>query len=223
VSCSPADCDCIDLGDIEVTFELPRACSVTVNVTYSGESSIGSGGPLAAGDAVAGARLRGQVTGALGGPADASACGDGPCGHATLDASGTATFVVPVIGDEPYVQLQASLSTTVNGTYHHYAGSLTVPGCTRGEDALTADVDLEVTHSSLGDLSGFIASLGAGPPGSGGTFGTGDGGNDDALGGPGCGCRVAPGPSPASSVAALLGMLAVALAAGARRSRRAPH
>jgi hypothetical protein len=225
VSCRPADCSCIDLGDIEVTFEAPRACSITVNVTYSGESLIGSGGPLAAGDAVVGAAISGQLTGALGGPAHASVCGDQPCGATTVEDGGQATFVVPVIGDAPNVELHARLQTTVDGAYHYYDGTLTVPGCTRDEDALSATVDLAVNHTSLGDLGGFIASLGAGPPGSGGsgsggTFNAGDGGVEDPLGGPGCGCRFTPASSPAESAAAFLGALVLTLGGAARRSRR---
>lgn len=235
VSCRPAVCDCVDLGDIEVTFEAPRACTITVNVTYSGDSVIGSGGPLAAGDAVVGASLQGQLTGMLGGPADPAVCGDQPCGYASIDASGSATFVVPVIGDEPNVKLDASLSTTVDGDYHYYEGSITVPGCARGETELSASVDLEVDHTSLGDLGSFISSLGAGPPGSGGSGSGGsgafggtfnddsDGGTDDPLGGPGCGCRVTPVSPPGSSAAALLGVLALALGRSARRARRVPR
>jgi MYXO-CTERM domain-containing protein len=230
VSCRPADCDCMDLGDIEVTFETPRACRVTVNVTYSGETVIGSGGPLAAGDAVVGASIQGQLTGAFGGPGNGAVCGDEPCGGTTVNASGSATFVVAVIGDEPQVKLDARLSTTVDGAYHYYEGSITVPGCSRDEEELSASVDLEVDHTSLGDLGAFIASLGAGPPGSGGsgggsgafggTFNDSDGGTDDPLGGPGCGCRVAPTSSPGSSWAAFLGALALALGRAARRTQR---
>jgi MYXO-CTERM domain-containing protein len=118
----------------------------------------------------------------------------------------------------------------VGGVYHYYEGSLTVDGCARGEDALSADVDLTTTHTSLGDLGGFIQSLGAGPPGSGGsgggsgsfggTFNQGDGGTEDPLGGPGCGCRFTPASSPVTSFAALLGALVLALGGAARRTRR---
>jgi MYXO-CTERM domain-containing protein len=228
VTCRAPACDCVDLGDIEVTFETPRACSITVNVTYSGRSVIGSGGPLDAGDAMAGASLKGQLTGALGGPADASVCGGEPCGYATLDEKGSATFVVPVIGDEPHVELNASLSTSVDGVYHYYDGSITVNGCSRDEDALAADVDLETTHTSLGDLGGFIESLGSGPPGGGGTGSGGSGpfggtfnddSTEDPIGGPGCGCRLTPASSPASSTSAVLGALAL-LYGAMRRSRR---
>jgi MYXO-CTERM domain-containing protein len=228
VSCRAPACDCIDLGEIEVTFETPRACTITVNVTYSGESVIGSGGPLARGDAVVGASLKGQLTGALGGPADASVCGGEPCGYANVDENGSATFVVPVIGDEPRVELSASLSTTVDGVYHYYEGSITVNGCSRDQDALTADVDLETTHTSLGDLGSFIDSLGAGPPGGGGSGSGGSGpfggtfndDTEDPMAGPGCGCRVTPAASPASSVSALLGALALVYGFATRRSRR---
>lgn len=226
-TCLPADCECLDLGDIEVTFERPRACTVTVNVTHSGESVIGSGGPLSAGDPLPSGTLQGQLVGALGGPADASVCEGEPCGYAALSAEGSATITVPVIGDVPRIELKARFSTSIDGVYHHYEGTRTVVGCARGED--TASADVETTHTSLGDLGDFIDSLGAGPPGSGGS-GSGGGGPfggtfnsddsaEDPLGGPGCGCRVTPASSPASSAAALLGVLALAFAHGARRSR----
>jgi MYXO-CTERM domain-containing protein len=235
VSCRPTECDCIDLGEIEVTFEAPRACRVTVDVTYSGESLVGSGGPLASGDAVVGANIRGQLTGAFGGPGNAAVCGDEPCGASTASASGSATFVVAVIGDDPRIKLDASLSTKADGDYHYYEGSLTIPGCARGEEELSATVELELDHSSLGDLGDFISSLGPGPSGSGGngsggsspfggTFnGDGDGGTEDPLGGPGCGCRIAPASSSGAGPHALLGALALVLAGAARRTARRRH
>jgi MYXO-CTERM domain-containing protein len=234
VSCRPADCDCIDLGDIEVTFETPRACSITVNVTYSGQSTIGSGGPLGSGDLVVGASVQGQLTGAFGGPGNAAVCGDQPCGSATASGSGSATFVVAVLGEAPQVKLDASFSTTMNGDYHYYSGSITVPGCAQGETELSASVDLEVDHSSLGELGAFISSLGPGPSGGGGSGSGGsgpfggtfnddsDGGTDDPMGGPGCGCRVTPASSPGGSAAALLGLFALVLGRSARRARRVP-
>jgi len=219
VSCQPAACDCVDLGDIVPTFELPRACTVTVSVTYSGESEIGSGGPFEAGDPVAGAQLSGQVVGAFGGPADPAICGGDPCGYATLDANGEATFVVPVIGDSPEIKLKGDLTTTEGGSTHFYSGSITIAGCVRGEAEISGSVDLELSHASLGDLSGFIAALGGGPPsgsgGSGGSTGLGDAGIDnpfefeDPTPGQGCGCRTAPRSQGGAGLASLLGVLLV--------------
>ena len=97
-TCKPASCDCLDLGDIEVTFEMPRACEVTVHATYSGKS-IGAEANLAAGDALEGATLRGELVGDISMPvsATADACGAGSCYSSVASANGTATFVVPVM------------------------------------------------------------------------------------------------------------------------------
>jgi len=221
VQCQPAACDCVDLGDIVPTFELPRACTVTVSVTFSGRSEIGSGGPFEAGDPLVGAQLSGQVTGAYGGPADPAICGGDPCGYTTIDDMGVATFVVPVIGDSPEIQLKADLTTTQGGSTHFYSGSVTIAGCVRGEAEISGSVDLEVNHASLGDMSDFIAALGAGPPsgsgGSGGTLGLGDAGIDnpfepeEPMPGQGCGCRTAPRSQHGAWFLSLAGMLLVAI------------
>jgi MYXO-CTERM domain-containing protein len=232
IQCRPQDCECLDLGDIVPTFEVPRTCSVTVNVSFSGESLFGPDGPLEAGDPVVGATLTGQLTGAVGGPADPAICGGEPCGYASIDASGEATFIVPVIGDEPEIQLKADLTTSADGAVHFYSGSVTIPACLRGEAEVSGTVDLEIGHSSLGDLGGFIASLGGPPSGSGGSgsggssssggtfpFGdAGDSGDDSTTAGPGCGCRTTPSSPSGGALAVLLGLIA---AARRRRSARA--
>lgn len=40
--CKPADCDCLDLGDIEVEFEEPRLCELSVEALFSGRNVVGS-------------------------------------------------------------------------------------------------------------------------------------------------------------------------------------
>jgi hypothetical protein len=189
VTCKPADCDCVDLGDIEVEFETPRACEVTVNVTYSGEHLIGSGGPLASGDAVADTNVTGKLTGAISAPLDPSLCADVPCNSARTDEEGSATFIVPVFGDAPSIELRTSFSVEEDGDIHYYEGTVAIDGCARGEGSLSGSVDLELTHSSLGDLGGFIQSLGDGPA-------VPDDDDQDPLfeapKAPSCACRAAP-------------------------------
>ncbi len=221
-SCRPADCDCVDIGDIVPQFELPRACTITVRATYSGRSTIGSGGPLAEGDAVVGATLSGQLTGSLGsGPANAAACAGEPCGAAAADASGQATFVVPVLGDEPHIQVKASYQTKVDGTLHWYDASATVQGCASGDAELSGSVDLELTHMALDGLGDFIGSLGSGPS-SGGTGGGGGLfddplGRDDPAAAPSCGCRTAGSSSPSGFPALFISLAAVGALGWRRR------
>ena len=74
--------------------------------------------------------------------------------------SGGVTFAVPVVGDEPQIQVDASLSTNVDGMLHYYSGSLVVAGCARGETAACEPTMLALDHSRLSGLGDFIASLG---------------------------------------------------------------
>jgi hypothetical protein len=215
VTCRPADCDCVDLGDIEVEFETARACEVTVNVTYSGKHLIGSGGPLASGDAVPDTNVTGKLTGSMSAPLDPSLCTDLPCKVGRTDADGAATFIVPVLGDAPKIELRTSFSVEDGGDIHYYEGSVTIDGCARDEGVLTGSVDLELTHSSLGDLGGFIQSLGDGPA-------VPDDDDQDPLfeapKAPGCACRTAP---PARGFSGWVGFaLAVFGVAYARRRAR---
>jgi hypothetical protein len=214
VTCKPADCECLDLGDIPVEIETPRACEVTVNVTYSGEHLIGSGGPLAAGDPVPDTNITGKLIGSFAVRLDPATCGDTPCNSASSNADGTATFLVPVLGDAPRIELRTSFTATENGDLHYYEGSVTVDGCAEGEAALDAAVDLELIHSSLDDLGGFIASLGDGPA----VTGDDDGDLFETPKAPSCACRAAP-PARGLSGWALFSAVVAACAWGRRRHR----
>ncbi len=210
--CRPAGCDCFDLGDITVDFELPRACEVTVRVTYSGESRLGSGGPLEAGDPVEGATITGELVGVPPLPLDGAVCVTSPCNSNVADADGSATFIVPIVGDTPMLKLKATLLSNDGGTIHSYSGSVRVEGCARGEGTVTGVVDLEVDHSGMDDLGDFITSLGSGPP-----PGRGDGGlmtPAEQMGD--CGCST-PGRAPSSHGLVALAAALTALAAATRR------
>ena len=211
-NCQPADCECLDLGDIVAEFEMPRACRVTVTGAYSGVSLTGDAN-LETGDAVAGAMLRGE-SGSIPLSASAAICDGETCHAAEADGDGSATFVVPVVGDDPQIQVNAEYSAEVDGALHYYTGSLTIPGCTRDETELAASVEVELAHISLAPLASFIESLGSGPPASGpDTPDTPD--VPDAPEAPdpmgGCGCTVAGAGGPASALwfaaAVVLGLL----------------
>jgi MYXO-CTERM domain-containing protein len=213
-NCQPADCECLDLGDIVAEFEMPRACHVTVTGSFSGLSLTGDAN-LETGEAVAGATLRGEA-GSIPLSASAAICDGETCHAAEADADGSATFVVPVVGDAPQLQVNAEYSAEVDGNLHYYTGSVTIPGCTRDESELAAGVEVELDHVSLAPLASFIASLGSGPPPSGNTPDTPD--VPDAPDAPetpdpmgGCGCTVAGAGGPASALwfaaAVLLGLL----------------
>jgi hypothetical protein len=200
--CKPAQCDCVDLGDIEVAFEAPRLCELSFESLFNGEHVVGNGGPLEPGDAVVGASVRASLVGAqLPQAGAAAACAGAACGPAVVPASGLTTLVVPVIGDAPQLQIDASWSAEVEGALHYYNGSRVVMGCPRGESAVVEVDALELTHSKVTGLGGFIASLGDGSapvyP------------RDDELGGMkdplGCGCHLASSASGSSS--GLLGLL----------------
>jgi hypothetical protein len=211
-TCKPASCDCLDLGDIEVTFEMPRACEVTVHATYSGKS-IGAKANLAAGDALEGATLRGELMGDISMPvsATAEACGAGSCYSSVASANGTATFIVPVIGDAPEIKLHAEHYFTDSGAAHAYVGDVTIAGCARGQSKVEVTAEVEADHAALGDMGSFIDSLGAGSA------------NDDGDGWPvpedgaGCGCSYVG----AMGQAGALGVSVVsALGLALRRIRR---
>lgn len=161
--CKPAQCDCLDLGDIEVEFEEPRLCELGFESLFNGEHVVGSGGPLEAGDAVVGASVRATLVGVqLPQATAAAACERAGCGPAIVPASGLTTLVVPVIGDSPQVRIDASWSTEIEGALHYYKGSRVVTGCARGESAVGDLGALELTHSKVTGLGDFIASLGDG-------------------------------------------------------------
>jgi MYXO-CTERM domain-containing protein len=219
-TCKAPDCPCIDLGDVEGEFELPRACEITVNVSFSGSNIAGGSGPLAEGDAVVNAKVTGEISGAPSLPLDDALCGDSACNHGTADADGTTTFVVPVVGDAPIIQVNASLTLEEDGDLHYYSGSVSVTGCAPDDDTLDGTVDVEVDHASLGDFGDFIDSLGAGP-----AVPSGDGG---LLGDPnelipkyeppkGCACDV--GSRGGGTGSALLSALLVAIGLARRRRR----
>jgi hypothetical protein len=155
-SCRAPSCDCVDLGDIQGEFELPRACEINVTVTFSGTNLTGSGGPLKKGDAVVGARVTGEISGGPSLLLDDTICGSAPCGHGRADADGATSFVVPVIGDAPNIQVNADYSATVNGDVHYYSGGITIPGCASDETSHTATVAVDMSHPSLGEVGWFI-------------------------------------------------------------------
>jgi hypothetical protein len=153
-----------------------------------------------------------------------------PCGSAVVDDQGQATFVVPVIGTDPKIQLKADLTTTVGGKLHFYSGSITISGCVAGEAEISGTIDLELSHGSSGGMSGFIAGLGAGPSGSGGSGGSVGSGavggtfsnpfgsdDDDKTGARGCGCRT---PVRSTNDAGLAALLALSWMALGRRRRQ---
>jgi uncharacterized protein (TIGR03382 family) len=223
-NCQPSSCDCPTLGDVTTTFEPPRLCEVTVSAEFSGTHIIGDGGPLAAGDAVMDASVRGEITGGVSAPSAATAgiCADEQCDSGTSDETGGVTFMVPVIGDAPRIRLQADYETSEDGELHYYSGSATIDGCAPGESSVAEPVALSLDHSSLAGLASFIQALGAGPSPS-STGDDDDDGGDYGLTDPtedyeGCGCsaagRTVPGGFWATLAAA--GMLAL----GRRRRRR---
>ncbi len=217
-SCQPSSCDCPTLGDVTTSFEPPRLCEVTVSAEFSGQHLIGDGGPLAAGDVVVGAMVRGELTGGVSTPSAATAgvCANEQCDSGTIDETGSVTFMVPVIGDAPRIQLQANFETSEDGELHYYSGSVTIDGCSTGESSLTEPIALSLNHSSLTGLLSFIQSLGSGPSQS-------SDNDDEGLTDPtedyeGCGCSAAGRTAPPglSLALALAGMLAL----GRRRRRR---
>jgi MYXO-CTERM domain-containing protein len=224
-TCRAPDCDCVDIGDIEGDFELPRGCEITVNVTYSGNSLGGSAGPLAKGDAVVSAKVTGEISG---GPAlflDEASCGDVPCNTGKADAKGKTTFVVPVVGDAPMLNVKADLTVSADGDVHYYTGSASVTGCGRDEDSVSAAVDLKLDHASLGDVGAFIDALGPGPSASGGTGGLFEPPDltpkYDAP--KGCACRIGSDETPASGAFSLVvGLFGFAVARRRYRSSTKP-
>jgi hypothetical protein len=221
-SCRPPSCDCLDLGDVTGDFELPRACEITVNVTYSGKGSSGSKGPFAKGDAIVNASVTGEISGGLSLPGDAALCGGAPCGGGTVDADGNTTFVVPLVGDAPSIQVRAQYSVTSGGDTHYYTGSARVTGCGRAVSSLEGSIDLLADHATLDDLGDYIATLGGGPtpPNPGSTLGDDLGFRQPAA--PSCACRQAPASSTVTSgwslAAAALGLAALT----SRRRRLLP-
>lgn len=217
--CKPSACNCLDLGDIEVEFEEPRLCELTVEALFSGLHVVGGEGPLAQGDAVAGATVRASLVGGVQIPQAAvkAVCEAADCGPGLIPESGTTTFAVPVIGDAPQIQLDASWSLNEGGTLHYYSGSLVVPGCARDEAGVSDGSQLSLDHSALTGLGDFITSLGdlVKPPVDKPIS------NDPRkpFGPGGCGCRAAGGDhsKPASALAGL-GLLLGALC-GRRRQR----
>lgn len=163
-SCKPADCDCLDLGNIAVEFEAPRLCEVTLEPRFSGRHIVGSGGPLAAGDAVVGANVRGELVGNLPLPqaAVAAICEGGTCGPVVAPESGLVTFAVPVAGDAPMIRVEATFKLSDGSDFHYYIGSRVFAGCARGEDQAPEEGAVELDHSAVTGLGDYIASLGTG-------------------------------------------------------------
>ncbi|MDF3069528.1 MAG: hypothetical protein K0R38_5129 [Polyangiaceae bacterium] len=214
-SCRPSECDCLDLGTIEVELEEPRLCEVSVEAVYSGEHVIGTGGPLEASDVVVGATVRASLVGGVQLPlaSVAAICGGAACAPSTVPASGRTTFSVPVAGDSPQIQLDASWSTEEGGVLHHYSGSRVVTGCSRGESAAPAFDALALDHSGVTGLGDYIAALGEFVPPSGGAGRSND--RDDPLGG--CGCTHVGGDRTPRAV--LLSALALGVLGMRRRQK----
>jgi hypothetical protein len=214
-NCKPADCPCEDLGDIVVDFEVPRACEVTVKATFSGVAAFG-GAPLDAGDVVANLDISGTLSGVVSVPpaGSLSLCDGVRCYSGKTGANGKATFVVPVIGDEPELEIKAQLSVSEKGEVSYYTGAVTLAACAQGEASV--DVDLSVDYvGGLQDLAGFIEALGSARSGSGNP------GAPGAQSGPsaGCGCRASTQESPTSAwLIGLSTMLGFSLRRRARRS-----
>jgi MYXO-CTERM domain-containing protein len=208
--CKPDACDCVDLGDIEVEFEEPRLCDITLNATFSGVDVVGGEGPLVKGDAVAGASVRASLTGGAQIPQAgvAAVCSGQACTPGPVPESGKLSFSVPVIGDAPKIQLDASWSSNEGGKYHYYSGSLVVDACTRDQTAIEATAELELDHSELSGFGEFIASLGDAVKTPSGSDGTNAGKSKNPLAPGGCGCRAAGGASSGHAVGllALLGL-----------------
>jgi MYXO-CTERM domain-containing protein len=222
-SCKPADCECLDLGDIEVEFEEPRLCEITIEATASGNDVAGSEGPLLEGEAVVGADVRAALSGGVQLPQAtvAAACADTTCSAGVVADSGLVTFAVPVIGDAPRIKVDASFTMTDGeGTLHYYTGSLLVEGCSREQSALDATASITLDHASLSGFGEFIASLGELPkPSSGNPFNP--AATDDPTSPRGCGCRT-PGAGAEGGSGALLGLILAGLA-GMRRRRHPPR
>jgi MYXO-CTERM domain-containing protein len=222
-SCRPSSCSCPDLGDITVDFETPRSCEVSVAVQFSGNHTVGDGGPLEAGSVVASAEVSGQLNGAaVMSPAfTAELCAGQKCNGGKVAADGTLTFIVPVVGDAPELNLNADLMITEGDTLHYYSGSVTVAGCTRAQTKLDAAVEIQTDHAAVTGIGEFIATLGAGPS------------NDplDPINDPiddltkatedplGCGCRVPGAVRDRSWYAAPLVLLGLAFTLRRRRNR----
>ncbi|HEX2878245.1 MAG TPA: MYXO-CTERM sorting domain-containing protein, partial [Polyangiaceae bacterium] len=206
-----------------------------VRITHSGRNTIGSGGPLSEGDAVVNAEVSGSLSGQIAPLLDPTQCDDVPCGGALADANGVATFIVPVVGSQPNINLQASYSVEAEGTTHYYDGSITVTGCANGEASIgvvvqgdaggQADagtmggIELVTNHAELSGLGDFIAALGDGPA----VPGSGNGGpnipnpiDDVEVEKPKCGCTT--GPRPTSPLALLFALGLVGATALRRRS-----
>jgi hypothetical protein len=215
-TCRAPSCDCVDIGDVVGNFELPRACEVTVHVSFSGTNLAGAEGPLTEGDALVGANVTGEVSGGPSLPLDDTLCGKNPCGSGNADADGATTFVVPVVGDSPQLQIKTNYTVTMDGAVHYYTGSVSIAGCSRKQAALKADVDLKTDHASLGDLGTFIASLGAA------AATTKPSPTLQKPSSPSCGCRLAPPAqgAPLSALALSVGLVGLTFV---RRQRRAPH
>lgn len=197
--CKAPQCECLDLGDVEARFELPRLCEVNVRVSFGGDEVAGGESMLASGDVVAAANVSASLVGDQMPWTEAhKLCGDKACGFATTHADGTATLTVPVLGSAPRLQLLASFSRVHEGDVHYYSGALVLDGCPREVTALEGETELRVSHAQLGRLSTFLAALTADPDA-----------NQDLVF---CDCRLAGGAARSFGPATLgLGLLGLTL------------
>ena len=216
-SCKPQQCDCTDLGDVVAVFERPRLCEARFRVTFGGSELTSDDGPLASGDALQGAQVHAQLVGGLNASQASlrALCADRDCGFGTTDADGRVTLTVPVIGDEPQLQVSADLDIMQAESSDHYSGRLTIEGCGVGSATLEVETQLETSHTSLRGLGAFIAALGAKP-----TRTAADGGTARPASPLRCGgCRTL-GARRNTSAPVLVGLCALAVFTHVRASRR---
>jgi len=221
--CQPSQCRCLDLGDIEVDFDLPRRCELTVEVRASGKTAAGvQGGPLAAGAALASASVTGRLAGEWwAAQLDPSECRDVPCSSTTADAKGSATLVVPVIGDAPQIELNVRHRLNNAQGSHYYEQRLVLAGCEKGQVALDVPVQLEIPHATLRETVPMTGASGApssqhGRGGENGWSNPANGGEEQNTRPRSCNCGIPGAPGSGSAIAAAVTLLGLAL----RRRRR---
>jgi MYXO-CTERM domain-containing protein len=211
--CMPKECQCVDLGDVEVDFETPRPCKIQVEARASSRISAAAGSPLAAGDPLAAAQVTGRLSGALWvaqpGPED---CTGSACFSAQADENGSATFVVPVIGDAPKVELSASLRLRDTAGEHAYETRIVVDGCAKGEATLSLPVRIQAPYTKLGAFANSGSDNQSARPGGNAGSGSQTTGSGNAPRG---GCGVSPGRGGAQR--AILGLVFAGFALARRR------
>jgi hypothetical protein len=210
--CLPDKCDCFDLGDVPSTFESPRFCHIRVHASFQGRELTSGKGPIASGSDLPSANVRAQVVGGLLG-ALSDACDNDGCDSGTTDANGNVTLSVPVIGDAPQLEIQATLTLTDNNKTDYYTGKLIVDGCGSGSTTVDGEASIEADHASLRGIAGFIAALEARAVGDGGASGA----NTPLA----CGCQAVGLRARFGLIESLSCVLMLAASASRGRRRRA--